>query len=70
MQQMREGFMRLRFCFVVTAMLLVLACSPSRAQTPTLKVGVPSLSMFTIMFHIAQDKGFFAKDRGMGVGLQ
>ncbi len=54
--------MRLRFCFVVTAMLLMLAGSPARAQTPTLKVGVPSLSMFTIMFHIAQDKGFFAKE--------
>jgi NitT/TauT family transport system substrate-binding protein len=34
----------------------------AHAQTPTLKVGIPSLSMFTIMYHVAQDKGFFEKE--------
>ncbi len=34
----------------------------SRAETPTLKVGLASLSMFTVMYHVAQDKGFFEKE--------
>jgi len=34
----------------------------ARAEMPTLKVGLPSLSMFTIMYHVAQDKGFFEKE--------
>jgi NitT/TauT family transport system substrate-binding protein len=34
----------------------------ARAEMPTLKVGLASLSMFTIMYHVAQDKGFFEKE--------
>lgn len=60
--------MKLRLCAALLALLVVFAGSPSRAQTPTVKVGIVSLSMFTIMFHIAQDKGFFAKE-GVNVEL-
>ncbi len=45
--------------------LALAAClhSPTAgAQTPTLKLGLASLSMFTIIPHVAQDKGFFAKE--------
>lgn len=50
--------------------LLAAACaaSSSQAQVPTLKVGLPSLSMFTIVYHIAQDKGFFERE-GVNVEL-
>ena len=38
------------------------ATGAGHAQVPTLKVGLPSLSMFTIVYHIAQDKGFFERE--------
>lgn len=55
--------MKLR-AFVLLAAALVAFCGtqPAHAQTPTLKVGLPSLSMFTIVYHVAQDKGFFEKE--------
>jgi NitT/TauT family transport system substrate-binding protein len=46
----------------ITALLLLSAGTPAKAQTPTLKVGLASLSMFTIIWHVAQDKGFFEKE--------
>jgi NitT/TauT family transport system substrate-binding protein len=44
------------------------AASAAHAQVPTLRVGLPSLSMFTIVYHIAQDKGFFERE-GVNVEL-
>jgi NitT/TauT family transport system substrate-binding protein len=54
--------MKFRAITLFLIAVLVSASTMSRAQTPTLKVGLPSLSMFTIMYHVAQDKGFFEKE--------
>ncbi len=54
--------MRIRILAAMLVSLLALSSTPSRAQLPTLKVGMASLSMFTIMFHVAQDKKFFEKE--------
>ena len=54
--------MKLRAVTLLLAAMLFSYGAVARAQTPTLKVGLPSLSMFTIMYHIAQDKGFFEKE--------
>lgn len=54
--------MKLRtFAFLLAALAVMIGGS-ARAQAPTIKVGMASLSMFTIMFHVAQDKGFFEKE--------
>jgi len=49
----------LRFVATLSA---ALAVSIAHAQTPTVKVGLPSLSMFTIVHRVAQDRGFFEKE--------
>jgi NitT/TauT family transport system substrate-binding protein len=54
--------MKLRICAALVACFLALTIGPSRAETPTVKVGMASMSMFTIIFHVAEDKGFFAKE--------
>ena len=54
--------MKLRAITLFLIAVLLTASTMSRAQTPTLKVGLPSLSMFTMMYHVAQDKGFFEKE--------
>jgi NitT/TauT family transport system substrate-binding protein len=40
-------------------MCAALAAGGAGAQTPTLKLGLASLSMYTMMYHVAQDRGFF-----------
>jgi len=47
---------------LVTLSVLLMWGGRAQAQMPTLKVGIPSLSMFTIIYHLAQDKGFFDKE--------
>jgi NitT/TauT family transport system substrate-binding protein len=56
--------MRIKFLLVIALAVVVGAKSAfeARAQTPSVKVGLPSLSMFSIMNHIAQDQGFFEKE--------
>ena len=54
--------MKLRAFTLFLIAVLLTASTMSHAQTPTLKVGLPSLSMFTIIYHVAQDKGFFEKE--------
>lgn len=44
------------------AIFAVLAINTAAAQTPTLKVGLPSLSMFTIVHRVAQDLGYFDRE--------
>jgi ABC-type nitrate/sulfonate/bicarbonate transport system substrate-binding protein len=51
-----------RFVVTAAAVLLALAAGPALAQGPTLKVGLPSLSMFTIVHRIAHDEGFFTRE--------
>src|ERR1700687_3660447 len=46
---------------VVAATFAALASSTG-AQTQTLKVGLPSLSMFTIVHRVAQDLGYFDRE--------
>lgn len=55
--------MKLRAVLRFTA-AIVAACAfnSASAQTPTLKVGLPSLSMFTIVHRVAQDLGNFQKE--------
>jgi len=50
------------------ALIAVLAFASARAETPTLRVGLPSLSLYTIVHHIAQDRGFFDRE-GVKVSL-
>jgi NitT/TauT family transport system substrate-binding protein len=59
--------MKYRATALFLFLVLCLDSTVVRAQTPTLKVGLPSLSMFTIVYHVAQDKGFFAKE---GVNIE
>lgn len=54
--------MKLRIYAAVFAFLFALITSNVRAEELTVKVGMASLSMFTIIFHVAEDKGFFAKE--------
>lgn len=54
--------MKLRAVTLFLAAVLFSYGTVARAQMPTLKVGLPSLSMFTVMYHVAQDKGFFEKE--------
>lgn len=55
--------MRLRAAVVfVAALLFSQSFMAARADTPTIKVGLPSLSMFTVVYHLAHDKGFFEKE--------
>lgn len=54
--------------FLSCVLAFICTGSASHAQVPTLKVGLPSLSMFTIVYHIAQDKGFFERE-GVNVEL-
>jgi NitT/TauT family transport system substrate-binding protein len=49
----------LRFVATLSASLAV---STAHAQVPSIKVGLPSLSMFTIVHRVAQDRGFFEKE--------
>jgi NitT/TauT family transport system substrate-binding protein len=58
---------RLRLLVVLGAIVACVA-SVAHAQTATVKVGLPSLSMFSIMNHIAEDRGFFQKE-GVAVEL-
>lgn len=44
---------------LVTVLFTSVTCS---AQPATIKVGLPSLSMFSIMNHVAEDQGFFDKE--------
>lgn len=61
--------MKLRaFALLVATLVAFGGARAAHAQTPTIKVGLPSLSMFTIVYHIAQDKGFFEKE-GVNVEL-
>lgn len=48
--------------FLITTLLVFSSSIVSRAQTPTVKVGLASTSMFTIIWHVAEDKGFFEKE--------
>lgn len=59
--------MKIRTLAALLIALSLAGIATARAQTPTLKVGIPSLSMFTIMYHVAQDKGFFEKE---GVNIE
>ena len=54
----------------VKALLLSLVVAgPAGAQTPALKVGLPSISMFTVVHHVAQDRGYY-KEEGVQVENQ
>jgi len=44
------------------AIFAVLTINTAAAQTPTLKVGLPSLSVFTIVHRVAQDLGYFDRE--------
>jgi NitT/TauT family transport system substrate-binding protein len=48
------------------AALAAIACvsmtDPLRAQTPTVKVGLPSLSMFSVVNEVAKDLGYFDRE--------
>jgi NitT/TauT family transport system substrate-binding protein len=48
------------------AVLAAIAClsmtDPLRAQTPSVKVGLPSLSMFSVINEIAKDRGYFDRE--------
>lgn len=52
----------MRFKPLLALVFAVVLVPPVAAQIPTVKVGLPSLSMFSIMNHIAQDRGFFEKE--------
>lgn len=52
----------------IIASIFLLGAGSANAQ-PSISVGVPSLSMFTIMYHVAEDKGFFAKE-GVSVEIK
>ena len=54
--------MKFRATSLFLFLVLCLNGTVVRAQTPTLKLGLASLSMFTIIPHVAQDKGFFQKE--------
>lgn len=44
------------------ALAAALSFGSAHAQAPSLKVGLPSLSMFTIVHRIAQDEGYFTRE--------
>jgi NitT/TauT family transport system substrate-binding protein len=46
----------------IAAIGAILAIGTASAQAPTLKIGLPSLSMYTMIYHVAQDKGYFDKE--------
>ena len=48
--------------FIAAAIVAVGTVNIAGAQTPTVKVGLPSLSMFTIVHRVAQDLGYFQKE--------
>lgn len=43
-------------------LLAMLVFDATAAETPSLKVGLASLSMYTVVEHVAQDKGFFDRE--------
>jgi NitT/TauT family transport system substrate-binding protein len=46
----------------IPAVFAALAVGSAGAQTPTLKVGLPSISMFTVVHRVAADNGYFDKE--------
>lgn len=46
----------------IPAVFAALAVGSAGAQTPTLKVGLPSISMFTVVHRIAADNGYFERE--------
>jgi len=47
---------------VIPAVFAALAAGSAGAQTPTLKVGLPSISMFTVVHRVAADNGYFDRE--------
>jgi NitT/TauT family transport system substrate-binding protein len=49
-------------CAIAGACISLLAATTAAAQAPSLRVGLPSLSMFTVVHRVAQDLGYFEKE--------
>ena len=54
--------MRMKTVLKSALAVLAMAAGAATAQTQALKIGLPSLSMYTMIYHVAQDRGFFDKE--------
>lgn len=54
--------MRFKWIAALAAMACLAMSDPLAAQTPSVKVGLPSLSMFSVMNEVAKDLGYFDRE--------